>query len=575
MLTLIRQIRVRGEEVVDQRDVELETDVLRVGSGKDQDLQLFGEGVGAEHAVVQPQSGGRLRVDCRAGYQATVGDEDVGRAVMDTGEWVRIGTHRLARVEAPPGFDAAIEVRIDADASPSARERLRDELALKLPRTRRYSYGLALLVALFALGLPLLGSLQDDVQQTLERYGGPTDRFWSSGPLADAHHLPEIVADCNVCHVEPFERVRNEACLDCHDETAAHFAAAHPVLEEFSGDCRACHKEHNEPANLIVRRNGLCTDCHARERQRLVEAAPPVASSPVAVAPDTLLPVTGFTADRHPEFLVSLLRPSGDDREDGWHVVRERLGTDAAVESSHLEFPHDLHMDGDKVSLADGPSREDRALVCADCHRLEEEGEHFRPVTMESTCAGCHNLAFDDAQPARQLPHGEPETLRTYLEEFYVKQAALQRRAPPPDPARRVPEKPPERLCEGDPLDCGIAWADEEMDKLFTKAGCVSCHEVYRGEDDWRVRPVRLVRDWFGAARFDHRPHLTADMNGDGETCVECHDAPSSSESSDVLMPGIETCVGCHGEGRVENVVLQCVDCHAFHRPGMEAMDGR
>jgi predicted CXXCH cytochrome family protein len=575
MLTLVRQIRVRGEEVVDQRDRELETDALRVGGGKGQDLQLFGDGVGAEHAVLRLQSDGRLRIDCRGGYQVTVNDRDVGRAAVDAGEWVRIGSHRLTRIEAPPGFDAALEVRIDADASPSAQERLRGELALKLPRARRYSYALALLVALFALGLPLSGYYHDGVQGALEQYGGSTDRLWSSGPLADAHHLPEIAADCNVCHVEPFVRVANETCLECHGGTPAHFPPAHPVLEEFGGDCRACHEEHNEPANLIVRHDGLCTDCHADERRRLAETSPPVASLPVISAPGTLPPATAFTARDHPEFLVSLLRLSGNDREGGWRVVRERLGGAAAVEESHLKFPHDLHLDGDKVSLADAPAREDRALVCADCHRLEEEGEHFLPLTMEATCSGCHTLAFDDARPARQLPHGEPETLREYLEEFYIKQAALQRRAPPPDPARRVPEKPPERLCQGDPLDCGTAWAGQEMDRLFTKAGCVSCHDVYRGEEDWAVRPVRLARNWFGGARFDHAPHLNPGLRADGgEACVDCHEAPSSSESADVLMPGIETCVDCHGEGQADNVVLQCLDCHAFHRPGMGAMDG-
>lgn len=571
MLTLIRQIRVRGDDILDQRDVELGSDVLRVGGGKGQDLQLFGDGVGAEHAVLRLQSDGRLRVDCRGGYQASVGGREVGRAAVDAGEWVGIGPHRLARVEAPPGFDAALEVRIDADASQSAGERLRGELTLKLPRTRRYSYALALLVALAALGLPLLGYYHDRAQATLERYGGPTDQFWSSGPLASAHHLPEIVADCNVCHVEPFVMVRNEACLDCHTETAAHFASGHPVVEDFDDDCESCHKEHNEPANLVVRDKGLCVDCHAGERRRLAETSPPVSSLPVSAAPGTVAPVTAFTADRHPEFLVSLLRPSnGGD----WHVVRERLDGEAA-ESSRLKFPHDLHMNIEKVSLREGPAREERALGCADCHRLEEEGEHFRSITMEATCSGCHTLAFDDAQPARQLPHGEPETLRSYLEEFYIKQASLQRRAPPPDPARRVPEKPPERLCEGDPLDCGIAWADEEMDKLFTKAGCVGCHEVYRGEDDWAVRPVRLARDWFGAMRFDHVPHLNPGLSGGGgETCGDCHAAAESSESADVLMPGIEGCVGCHGEDREESVVLDCVTCHAFHRPGMEAMDG-
>lgn len=570
MLILIRQIRMRGKEVVDQRDVELETDALRVGGGKDQDLQLFGDGVGAEHAVLQLQSDGRLRIDCRGGRQATVGGQQVARAAVDAGEWIGIGTHRLARVEAPPGFDAALEVRIDADASQSAGERLRDELALKLPRARRYSYALALLVALVALGLPLLGYYHDDAQETLERYGGPTDQLWSSGPLAAAHHLPEIVENCNVCHVEPFVMVRNEACLDCHNETTAHFAVGHPIVDEFDDDCQSCHKEHNEPANLIVRYKSLCVDCHAEERRRLVKTSPPVSSLPVISAPEIVAPVEAFTADGHPEFLVSLLRPSSGGN---WHVIRERLD-DTATEFSRLKFPHDLHMNIEKVSLKDGPAGKERALGCVDCHRLEEEGEHFQPVTMEPTCAGCHNLAFDDAQPGRQLPHGEPETLRTYLEEYYIKQAALQKRAPPPDPARRVPEKPPERLCEGDPLDCGLAWADQEMDKLFTKAGCVSCHEVYRGEGDWRVRPVRLARDWYAAMRFDHLPHLNPGMSASGEMCVDCHAAPDSSESGDVLMPGIEGCVDCHGEDREESVVLECVTCHAFHRPGMEAMDG-
>lgn len=568
MLILVRQIRVRGDEIVDQRDVEMETDALRVGSGKGQDLQLFGDAVAPEHAVLRPRPDGRLRVEGRSGNQVTAADRDVGRADLAIGEVARIGTHRISLVEAPPGFDAAIEVRIDADAAQSVRDRLGDELALKLPGIRGYAYMLALLVIGLALALPLLGYYHDGAGEALEAHGGPTDRLWSTGPLADAHHLPGIADDCNVCHVEPFERVRDETCLGCHEATTVHFAPAHPLTGEFGGDCRACHKEHNEPPTLIVEDKRLCTDCHAQEQQRLIETAPAVGTTPVAAAPDDVPPATAFTADAHPEFLASLLR-----REDqGWRVHRRRLDGGAA-ESSHLKFPHDVHLDAAKVSLADGPGSEDRALACTDCHTLEKEGEHFRPVTMETTCAGCHSLAFDDAQPDRQLPHGEPEALRTHLEEFYVRQAALQQRAGPTPPARRVPNTPETRRCEGEPLDCGVAWADQEMDRLFTKAGCVSCHVVDREADgDWRVRPVRLVEDWFPAARFDHRPHLNPGMDDDGATCTGCHRAQDSSDSQDVLMPGIETCAGCHAEDRRQSVALQCVDCHAFHRTGMAAM---
>jgi len=569
MLILVRQIRMRGEQVVDQRDAELETDALRIGSGKDQDLQLFGEAVGTSHAVLQPGSEGQLRIDCKGGHQITVADGDVGRARLALGEWARIGTHRVAPADAPPGFDAAIELRIDADASQSIRDRLGDELRLKIPGKRFYSYTALVVVALFGLGLPMLGFYYPEIGDTVARNGGPTDQLWLTGPLADAHHVPGIADDCNVCHTEPFQQVRNRACLECHDQTTTHFARAHPLTDEFHGECGSCHREHNEPPTLIVRNKTLCTDCHAETQERLVEASPPVTSMPVASAPAEVEPVAAFTAEGHPQFTAALLRRT----KTGWRVHRERLGSDDARAASNLKFPHDVHLSHDKVSLADGPSREDRALVCGDCHKLGKDGEHFEPVSMEATCSGCHSLAFDDAQPDRQLPHGEPDKLRTYLEEFYIRQAAQQQREAPRARARRVPNTSLQgRRCEGEPLDCGLAWADEEMDKLFTKAGCVSCHEVYRESDEWQVQPVRLVQDWFAAARFDHMPHLNPGARSDGKTCLGCHEASDSSESRDVLMPGIDNCVQCHTEDRATGVASQCVDCHSFHRPGLSAM---
>ncbi|MDT0618791.1 MULTISPECIES: cytochrome c3 family protein [Spectribacter] len=569
MLILVRKIRVRGEQVLDQRDVELTRRTLYTGRGKAQHLQLFGDGIGAEHAWLRPKRDGRLKIGCLGSNHIRLDEGEVRRATLTQDEWAWIGPHRVARIAAPPGFDAAIEVRIDADAVPPVQERLRDELRLRLPGTRRYSYLLAAVVAAVGIGLPLLAFYHEDVSEQMARYGAPTDQIWSSGKLANAHHLPSITEDCNVCHVEPFERVRNDACLDCHNETTAHFSPQHPVVEEFRGACRDCHAEHNEPTTLVMRENSLCTDCHAQEQERRLADAAQVGSTPVADAPATLPAATALTSEQHPRFLVSLLRRS----EDGWRVHREPLDDGVTESASNLKFPHDLHRDHEKVSLADGPGHEDRALICADCHTLERDGEHFQAVSMEATCSGCHSLAFDDAMPDRQLPHGEPETLRTYLEEFYVRQAALQKRDPPPAPARRVPASQPEnRRCEGDPLDCGLAWADQEMDKLFTKAGCVSCHTVEQRDEEWHVRPVRLVSDWFPSARFDHVPHLEPGNDEDDEVCLGCHKAEASDEAHDVLMPGLETCVECHGNTRSAGVALQCIDCHSFHRPGMTTM---
>lgn len=575
MLILIRKIRMRAGQVVDRHDTEARTQSLRVGSGEDQELQLFGAGIAPAHAVIKARADGELRIECKKGQHVRIGEKDLRRALLNPGEWAQLGPHRITAMATPPGFQAAIEVRIDTEAAPAIKDRWRDGLTLKLPSLRRYSYGLAILVALIGLGLPLLSFFQPDTVRIVEDFTGPADQIWSTGPLATAHHLPGIADNCNVCHVKPFERVKNQACVECHDKTTVHFPTGHPVTEDFDNRCQACHKEHNEPPTLIVKDKTLCTDCHNNTQKRLLAGAPPVGTTPVASAPQKLPKVSAFSQAGHPEFLVSLLRNS----DKGWRIQRARLGSDAAKESSGLKFPHDLHL-SKKVSLADGPSSVDRELVCTDCHQLSREGEHFEPVGMETTCAGCHSLAFDDVQPGRQLPHGDPQRLKTYLEEYYISQAARGQLNTAPSANRRLlpnAKQTQTRRCSGSTLKCGTQRADEEMTKLFTKAGCVSCHEVYRADDQWQVRPVRLVEDWYSAARFDHVPHLNpgANLGDNNETCVNCHAAKTSEHSEDVLMPGIENCMQCHNEARSSAVVLQCVDCHDFHRPGLPTMGDR
>lgn len=576
MIVLIRKVRTRGGQVIDRRDTEVRAKTLRVGSGEDQELQLFGPTVAPAHAVIKPRADGELRIECSKGQHFRIGEKETTRALLNPGEWAELGPHRITVMVAPPGFEAAIEVRIDTEAAPVIKDRLRDGLTLKLPGLRRYSYGLALLVALIGLGLPLLSFFEPETVRVVEEFTGPTDQVWSTGPLAAAHHLPGIADDCNVCHAKPFERVKNQACLECHDKTTTHFPAGHPMtenLENFDSRCQACHKEHNEPPTLVVKDKILCTDCHSNAQKRLVAGAPAIGDTPLSSAPENISKVSAFSQAGHPEFLASFLR----DSDKGWRVQRTRLGGETAKESSGLKFPHDLHL-GEKVSLADGPGSVDRNLVCTDCHQLDREGEHFEPVSMETTCAGCHSLAFDDVQPDRQLPHGDPQRLRTYLEEYYISQAARGQLNAAPSANRRIlpnAEHSRTRRCTGSTLKCGTQRADDEMDKLFTKAGCVSCHEVYREDDEWQVRPVRLVEDWYSAARFDHVPHLNPGANNNDETCVNCHAATTSAHSEDVLMPGLETCVQCHSEARSSAIVLQCVDCHGFHRPGLPLMGNR
>jgi hypothetical protein len=217
-------------------------------------------------------------------------------------------------------------------------------------------------------------------------------------------------------------------------------------------------------------------------------------------------------------------------------------------------------------------------MACSDCHRPSSDREHFEPITMEGMCRSCHTLAFDEEEPDRQLPHADVRSAVVALEEHYVRRfadpqqvlvdARRQRRRP-----ARLPEV---RTCAGTALQCGRERAALEAFNQFTRSGCITCHEVSEDPrrsvyERWIVLPVRLVADWFPMARFDHLTHLTRrDSRAEEDaTCRHCHAADVSKLSQDVLMPGLDTCLGCHGEHRGQQaVVLACTDCHGFHLPG-------
>jgi hypothetical protein len=61
-------------------------------------------------------------------------------------------------------------------------------------------------------------------------------------------------------------------------------------------------------------------------------------------------------------------------------------------------------------------------------------------------------------------------------------------------------------------------------------------------------------------AQFDHSRHQAVD-------CAECHDSRHSETASDVFIPGLESCTGCHGGANASfKAQSACVSCHVFHR---------
>ena len=44
--------------------------------------------------------------------------------------------------------------------------------------------------------------------------------------------------------------------------------------------------------------------------------------------------------------------------------------------------------------------------------------------------------------------------------------------------------------------------------------------------------------------------------------CTECHAAPESTETSDVLLPRLATCRQCH---HMDGAADRCAECHTYH----------
>ncbi|MFT5888744.1 MAG: putative CXXCH cytochrome family protein [Zhongshania sp.] len=562
MLILIRTTRLKNGKLIDQIDSELEVNKINVGSGNHCDIQLFGDDIADKHCDLRILDQGHLQLTCHSSTKVTIAGVDLKKAAVEIGSWIDIGAHKIALDSPPPGFDAALIVQVDVDSQPSIQTRYKQELQLKLPSSRRWSYALGLLILLGAFIVPLLQYAQPDTAQKLQQLGLPSDEIWSSGPLSGPHHVAGLVENCNSCHTKGFQQVDTASCVSCHSDSHRHFPVEHPFSSHSDTDCQACHKEHNEPEMLIVKNNQLCVNCHITPIQGITSQLTTNTEVVTEIAASS-----AFTANKHPDFLPTLLQAQADD----W-TLKKALPSTILKEQSNLKFPHQLHLNTEKVGKEIAGSSKKSALICGDCHTPTPGGEHFAPISMETSCASCHSLDFDDLNPQRRLPHAAPEAVYTFLQEFYISQAASQRYAKVKQLPRRVPGLNTIARCDKqDPLQCGGDWASEEMDRLFTKGGCVDCHEVYKNASldkaqQWQVKTVKLTADWYPAAHFSHSAHhiMSADTIGK-EACTSCHKAQSSELSSDVLVPTMGICLDCHDEAAKSSIILQCIDCHVFH----------
>jgi len=403
-------------------------------------------------------------------------------------------------------------------------------------------------------------------------------RVYSSGRMSEPHAVLE--KQCAACHVrkagEYSAYALDSACLGCHDGPVHHenqVAAAVP-------SCATCHAEHRGRINLSAASNQSCAECHGSLR---------VASG----KPHYVTQIRSLE-DGHPEFAV--LRNGAKDH-----------GT--------ILLNHAIHM----KPIRRGPNGPIVQLECGDCHHNYQTGwqyaatqypvapsyqvnpgtpmdnlpwplpalkprapsnfhERMRPVEFARACSGCHLLTFDKRFD-EGVPHDKPEVVHAFLLKKFQEYIAAH-----PGEVRVV--RDPSRDLTGRPLQPEVRiltpaqWVAErtaDAEELLSRKTCKQCHVYEAPADNAVVRiptgnesesetvgtlpdiaPAKITIRWLPQAKFDHDAHRSF-------TCTSCHaKALSSTETSDVLVPGIENCKTCHAPGP-EHAESRCFECHTYH----------
>jgi hypothetical protein len=386
-------------------------------------------------------------------------------------------------------------------------------------------------------------------------------RVYSSGRMSEPHAV--LGKQCAACHAKKADEFSagalDSACLGCHDGPVHHENQLNAQVPA----CATCHAEHRGRINISAASNQACAECHGS--LRVASGKPHYATQIRSLE------------DGHPEFAV--LRNGAKDH-----------GT--------ILLNHAIHM----KPIRRGPNGPLVQLECEDCHRNYHAGwkyaatqypevssyqlhpatpidnlpwplptlkprapsnfrERMRPVEFARACSGCHLLTFDKRFD-EGVPHDTPEVVHAFLVGKFKEYIAAH-------PAEVRVVRDPSRDLTGKPLLPGVRvlsqaqWIAERMadaEELLWRKTCKQCHalEYEEGENLPRIVEARTTTQWLPHAKFDHDAHRSF-------TCTSCHvKALSSSETSDVLVPGIENCKTCHAPGP-DHAESRCFECHTYH----------
>jgi hypothetical protein len=254
-----------------------------------------------------------------------------------------------------------------------------------------------------------------------------------------------------------------------------------------------------------------------------------------------------------------------------------------SVDPGTVKLNHAVHMKA-KLLGPNGPVQ----LDCDDCHRPATSTAAWRfgsaqaandsvpgkfdppsrvsardymgPIRYAQNCMACHTLQFDK-RFQESVPHDMPELVDAFVVQKFQQYilahpAELHLTAP----GRNLPQQPFPPAVQVLRPQQWVAERVSDSEQLLWRKTCAECHTLIfsAGERLPVVRKSNITPRWFSHAIFSHEEHRFL-------KCLECHaGAAKSQETSDILLPGIQTCERCHHAGQ-EAAESRCFECHTYH----------
>jgi len=182
------------------------------------------------------------------------------------------------------------------------------------------------------------------------------------------------------------------------------------------------------------------------------------------------------------------------------------------------------------------------------------------PVNYMEHCSACHPLQFD-RRFSESVPHKEPKIVHDFVVQKLTTYIAAHPSEIPlvDEPDKRLPTRPPQP-----PARNAQEWVQQRLadaEFLLWRKSCKECHSLSypNGNDSLPVvAKAAITARWLPHANFDHEAHQMV-------ACTSCHTkATGSKETSDVLIPGVQSCRECHHSGK-DAAEARCFECHTYH----------